>query len=200
MARDPDRRRELLDAAERAIRQHGAGATMDDMAAEAGITKPILYRHFGAKGGLYDALARRWAGLLGERLEAALAAESDWRRRVEVTLDTWLVAIETDPELYRFLVHRAAAERPEVSAAVGDFTHHFAARLADILDEEFSGAGFTLPNALLIAHAIVGAAQQAGDAWLAMGPPRPPRTVVVEELGGLLWRGLPALGQSTSAT
>lgn len=195
MARDPDRRRDLLDAAERAIRRHGPGATMDDVAAEAGITKPILYRHFGAKGGLYEALARRWARVLGERLEAALAAESDWRRRVEVTLDTWLAAIEGDPELYRFLLHRAAAERPEVSAAVGDFTHHFAARLAAILDEEFSGAGFALPNAPLVAHAIVGAAQQAGDGWLALGDQRPDRAQVVEELASLLWTGLPNLAR-----
>src|SRR6266508_3048551 len=42
-----ERREELLDAAERAIRRIGPQASMEELAAEAGITKPILYSHFG---------------------------------------------------------------------------------------------------------------------------------------------------------
>lgn len=53
------RRRELLDAADRVVLRDGPGASMNAIAAEAGITKPILYRHFGDKGGLYSALAKR---------------------------------------------------------------------------------------------------------------------------------------------
>ncbi|MFT5223559.1 MAG: AcrR family transcriptional regulator [Glaciecola sp.] len=196
MARDPadraTRRAALLDAADRAIVRHGPGVTMDDIAAEAGITKPILYRHFGAKGGLYEALARRSARLLGEQLETALAQERDWRRRVVVTLDTYLAAIERQPQLYRFLLNRASAERPEVTAALGDFTQQFATLLAKILAEEFEGAGFALPNPPLIAAAIVGAAQQAGEWWLADGTVA--REDVVDQLAQFVWRGLPALG------
>ena len=58
--RDPDERRaELLGAAERAIRRIGPHASMDEIAAEAGITKPILYSHFGDKAGLVTALSGR---------------------------------------------------------------------------------------------------------------------------------------------
>ena len=53
------RRRELLEAADRVVLRDGPGASMNAIAAEAGITKPILYRHFGDKGGLYAALAKR---------------------------------------------------------------------------------------------------------------------------------------------
>lgn len=197
MPRDPERRVALLDAAERAIAEHGPSVSMDDIAAEAGITKPVLYRHFGDKGGLYEALARRSARLLGEALETALAKERDWRRRVEVTLDTWFAAIEDRPELYRFLLHRAAAERPEVAQAVGDFTAQFASRLSKILAEEFHGAGFRLPNPDLVAAAIVGAAQQAGDWWLAQSPVS--RAEVVAELAELVWRGLPSLAEAADA-
>lgn len=45
------RRRELLEAAERIVLRDGPDASMNAIAAEAGITKPILYRHFGDKGG-----------------------------------------------------------------------------------------------------------------------------------------------------
>lgn len=53
------RRRELLEAADRVVLRDGPKASMNAIAAEAGITKPILYRHFGDKGGLYRALATR---------------------------------------------------------------------------------------------------------------------------------------------
>ena len=53
------RRRELLEAADRVVLRDGPEASMNAIAAEAGITKPILYRHFGDKSGLYRALAKR---------------------------------------------------------------------------------------------------------------------------------------------
>lgn len=197
MARDPERRAALLDAADRAIAEHGPAVTMDDIAAAAGITKPVIYRHFGDRDGLYEALARRYARLLQERLEAALSAERDWRRRVEVTLDTYLAAIEERPELFRFLLNRAASDAPTVTAAVGDFSAQFAQRLAGVLAEEFAGAGFALPNPPLVAAAIVGAARQAGDWWLAH--PEVPRATVTAELASLLWQGLPALAAPAAA-
>src|SRR5690242_9730536 len=55
--RDPRRRRALLEAADRIILREGPEASMAAIASEAGISKPILYRHFGDKSGLYQALA-----------------------------------------------------------------------------------------------------------------------------------------------
>ncbi|MBR7674846.1 helix-turn-helix transcriptional regulator, partial [Streptomyces daliensis] len=68
------RRRELLEAADRVVLRDGPGASMNAIAAEAGITKPILYRHFGDKGGLYRALAVRHTDALLDALRAALDA------------------------------------------------------------------------------------------------------------------------------
>ena len=59
---------------------------MNAIAAEAGITKPILYRHFGDKGGLYRALANRHTDALLASLRAALDSPGDRRHRVEATL------------------------------------------------------------------------------------------------------------------
>ena len=55
-ARRGEQRRRLLQAAQRAIHRDGPQASMDDIAAEAGITKPIVYRHFGDRRGLAIAL------------------------------------------------------------------------------------------------------------------------------------------------
>ncbi|RST22753.1 TetR/AcrR family transcriptional regulator, partial [Streptomyces sp. WAC04770] len=99
------RRRELLEAADRVVLRDGPQASMNAIAAEAGITKPILYRHFGDKGGLYRALATRHTDALLSALRAALDAPAERRARVESTLDTYLAAIEARPQVYRFLMH-----------------------------------------------------------------------------------------------
>lgn len=99
------RRRELLEAAERIVLRDGPDASMNAIAAEAGITKPILYRHFGDKGGLYRALAVRHTDALLANLATALDAPVLRRDRVEATLDAYLLAIEARPQVYRFLMH-----------------------------------------------------------------------------------------------
>ncbi|CAM5639182.1 putative HTH-type transcriptional regulator [Streptomyces hirsutus] len=91
------RRRELLEAADRVVLREGPHASMNAIAAEAGITKPILYRHFGDKGGLYAALAQRHTDALLASLRAALDAPADRRERVENTLDTYLAAMNCGP-------------------------------------------------------------------------------------------------------
>ena len=68
------RREELLDAADRVISRLGPQASMDEIASEAGITKPILYRHFGDKDGLHQALAARYVDALMSALRAAEAS------------------------------------------------------------------------------------------------------------------------------
>ncbi|MEV1243105.1 TetR/AcrR family transcriptional regulator [Nonomuraea sp. NPDC050022] len=78
--RDPDRRKALLDAADRVILREGPEASMAAIAAEAGITKPILYRHFGDKSGLYEALADRHVRTVIAQLRPGFAgAASDLR-------------------------------------------------------------------------------------------------------------------------
>ena len=105
------RRRELLEAADRVVLRDGPKASMNAIAAEAGITKPILYRHFGDKGGLYRALAKRHTDALLDALRAALDAPAERRERVEATLGTYLAAIEARPQVYRFLMHPADDSR-----------------------------------------------------------------------------------------
>lgn len=114
------RRRQLLEAADRVVLRDGPKASMNAIAAEAGITKPILYRHFGDKGGLYRALAKRHTDALLSALKAALDAPADRRERVEATLDTYLAAIEARPQVYRFLMHPAEdSQLPEQGFDVG---------------------------------------------------------------------------------
>ena len=97
------RREELLDAAVTAIRREGADVSMDDIAAEAGITKPILYSNFGDKAGLADALAARFTRDLVARFGEVWADTDDPRERVARSIDAWVGFIESDPHIYSFL-------------------------------------------------------------------------------------------------
>jgi len=183
-----NRREELLDAADRVVRARGSSASMNDIAAEAGITKPILYRHFGDKGGLYRALADRYIGMLRERLTAALLTRGGLRARTRATVDTYLASIEELPEVYRFLVQRAAFEEPGVGAEVANFVRRFGEDLAVGLQHEPQLAGITAQASAIRANAIAGMVQQTGDYWLDQ--PGLPRATVVDELTSLLLDGL----------
>ncbi len=130
---DPEARRsELADAAIRAIRRIGADASMADIAAEAGISKPVLYHHFGDKAGLATAIADRFLGDLGHTLDGIFtgADPHDPRAAVAAAIDVFATFAEREPALHRFLVEgsqgtgRETVELPvlpALAAQVGAF-------------------------------------------------------------------------------
>ena len=122
------RREELLDAADRIVRAGGRDTSMDEIAAEAGITKPILYRHFGDKDGLHEALAERYVEELKEALLPAGKARGA-RERLAATIDAYLAYVEREPALplppgrRRALSHRRVDE-PTSAEARGALRRH----------------------------------------------------------------------------
>jgi AcrR family transcriptional regulator len=117
---DPDARRaELADAA---IRSIGADASMADIAAEAGISKPVLYHHFGDKAGLAAAIADRFLVDLGHSLDGIFTNADDPRAAVAEAIEVFVVFAEREPALHRFLVEgsqgtgRGAGELPVLPA------------------------------------------------------------------------------------
>ncbi|GAB2605758.1 TetR family transcriptional regulator [Streptomyces capparidis] len=187
------RRAELLDAADRVVLRDGPEASMNAIAKEAGITKPILYRHFGDKGGLYRALARRHTNALLITLREALDASDDRRERVSATMDAYLAAIEANPQVYRFLMHPAeAAEHGDNGEGPFDVGRHTAPllrrlgeELATVIAERLDLGPRGDLEARVLGHGIVGMMHAAGDWWLAERPCA--RRELVEHLTDLLW-------------
>lgn len=187
------RRLELLEAADRVVLREGPSASMNAIAAEAGITKPILYRHFGDKGGLYRALAERHTNSLLRSLREALDAPADRRERVEATLHTYLAAIETHPQVYRFLMHPAEGAESVGEGGQGFDVGRHQAPLLRRLGEELGGfiqerleldeGGREL--ARVWGHGIVGMMHAAGDWWLGERPCS--RDQLVTHLADLMW-------------
>ena len=188
-----EKRDDLLDAADRVVQREGSAASMNVIAAEAGITKPILYRHFGDKVGLYRALADRHIDHLLDRLRSALATRGGLQARTRATVDAYLAAVEEQPQVYRFLVERAAAEEPDVRGQVQGFVRRFGEELAAGIASEPQLAGVEREQALVWAHAIAGMVQSTGDWWL--DHPDVPRATVVDQLTAFIWQGFAGVAE-----
>src|SRR5215217_3925083 len=98
------RRRELIDATIAAVGKHGPRVGMDEIAAEAGTSKTVVYRHFADRSELHVAVCARVASSLTARLREAMQSTSEPRQMVAAAVETYLAVLEADPELYRFVV------------------------------------------------------------------------------------------------
>ncbi|MBO2447572.1 TetR/AcrR family transcriptional regulator [Actinomadura barringtoniae] len=192
--RDPDRRRALLEAADRVIQREGPEASMASIAAEAGISKPILYRHFGDKSGLYQALAERHTRKLIEGVRTEFSRTDSIRARTRTTIDTYLSTISANLNLYRFLMHRASAEDAATHSAMSTMIRGLSTELAEVMIAEGELADRT--RAYVWGHAVIGMVQTAGDWWLDHTD-EVPRETVVDSLADLILGGLPAAALSS---
>lgn len=163
---------------------------MDAIAHEAGITKPILYRHFGDKGGLYRALADRYANALMTEISDSLAREDDARARLELTIDTYLAFLESEPQVYRFFVSR---NEPEGGGhdAISALQRRVASEVAAVGRRDLDRFGLAHEAVEVWAYGVVGMVQLAGDWWLEHRTMT--RAEVVEQLVTLLWNGMDSL-------
>jgi AcrR family transcriptional regulator len=181
------RRAELVDDAIRAIRRHGATLGMEDIAAEAGTSKAGIYRHFADKEDLSVAVGSRIAADLVADITAAMASEDHPRRALAAAIDAYLLVIESDPEPYRFIVHRPLADRPGTADPMADYTAIVAAHAARLIGDGLRGAGLDAAPAELWGYAVVGYVRAGGDWWL--DHPTISRPALTEYLTALVWNG-----------
>lgn len=186
-----DRRTHLLNSAVGAIRAHGSGASMEQLAAGGGVTKPILYRHFGDRDGLVRAIGERYARTLMERVLVALrdSDPDDARATLGVTIDTFLEFLEDDPEVYGFLMRETAHDpemrrRSVILEVLGD-------AITELLTARFEASGRSAYGVDLMAHGLTGMVHTAGDYWIRTTEYS--RGQVATVLTDLLWIGFGGL-------
>ncbi len=193
LQRREQRRRELLDAADRVVHRSGIAFSMDEIASEAGITKPVVYRHFGDKDGLHEALTERYIRELKQALRPAIETD-DPRSRLAATIDAYLSYVERQPDRYRFLL--AAAEQPRTAELVADFRREHIGGCAFTSPAKLSRAGLDPAFAEPWAQCVSGLIRAAGASWLENRSL--PRARLVEYLTTVLWDGFGALRASAS--
>ena len=187
-----ERRQAMIEAAVRAIRRRGPSVTMDDIAAEAGVAKPILYRVFRDKAELYRLVG---SAVAEQVLIPALIAEMQVPRppqeQIAAMIDAYLRVIEADPRLYRFVVHPALDDRPVPAELVGTYKQVIAGHLARLISAELDRLGLDSGGAEPWAQALVGMVHEAGDWWLER--PTISREQLTGYLAALVWGGFAAL-------
>jgi AcrR family transcriptional regulator len=187
------RREELLDAAERAVRAHGAEVSMEAIASEAGITKPVLYRHFGDRDGLLAALAARYAATIVADLRQPLVGTVSPRARIRSTVDTYLRHLERDPELHQVLTRVVPRARTDAAAALAGALTEVCDAVVASVEHQLRDAGLDPTPARTWGEGMVGMVQLVGDRWLDRQDLA--RDELVGELTELLWSGFRGLAQ-----
>jgi AcrR family transcriptional regulator len=185
--RRAERRTQLLSAAVSAIRELGPGATMEQLAKAGGVTKPILYRHFGDRDGLIAAIAERFSADLLTSVTTPLTADVDARDLLHSTVDSYVSFIERDPNLYRFMVQHPP-ERNDGVPAMSGLVDLIARQVAQVAGARLRAAGRDSGAAVPWAYGIVGLVHQAGDWWV--DDQTMSRDTLVNYLVSLLWDGL----------
>lgn len=173
------RRRDLVASTLRAIRKHGAGVGMDEVAAEAGTSKTVIYRHFGGRAGLYTAVVEWVHAFIGSKLAPALqaAAEMDPGRLIRELTDTYLSLVERDPEIYQFVV-----TRPQTTDEVADPVTSITTRIGNEVAEAFrtwlAARGLDEAAATTWGHGVIGFVWAVADKWMTTGHERPREDIV----------------------
>lgn len=189
------RRRELVDAALRAIRKHGPSVGMDDIASEAGTSKTVVYRHFGDRTGLYVAVVESVDQRILDSLSAAMVDTDpdDATALVGAMVDAYLMLVEKDPEIYRFVVTRPLVDAPVNGDPVAGITDRIGAQVTRVLRSYLLRHGQDASCAETWGSGLVGFVRAAADHWLTSEQPRP-RAAVVADVTTLFAPAFNAIG------
>jgi AcrR family transcriptional regulator len=187
------RRDQLLDAAVSAILKYGMATSMDQIAAEANITKPILYRHFKDRAGLLAALERRYEDILVTKLVNALSAypitsSHNAKALLWSTIECYVNFVYENLEIYRFLTRQELTER-EIDRL--ELPRRISTLVASVIHDALDRNKVDPTPATLWAYGIVGMIHLAADWWIDHQEITKEKTV--EELSRLLWYGLKAV-------
>jgi len=190
------RREQLVDATLVAVGKHGAGVGMEEIAAEAGTSKTVVYRHFSDRTELYVAVCTRVASHLLPKLRDAIETSEQPRQMVAAAIETYLAFLEADPELYRFVVHQRVLDRPANGDPISNLSDLIGDQASAIVGLALQRAGHDPRAAAPWGHGVVGMVRSAADWWLRADRPML-RSELAAHLTDLAWAGLSGVVTST---
>jgi AcrR family transcriptional regulator len=185
-----ERREQLLGVARSVFAEQGFDATsIEDIAERAGVTRPVVYEHFGGKEGIHAVVVDREVTRLSELLAAPLREASSNREAAEWAATAFLKFVEEESDGFRILTRDVpqGGGRTSLASVLSDV----AARIEQLLAAAFERRGFDPQIAPMYAQMLVGAVAQVAEWWLEVG--EPPRDVVAAHIINLMWNGLGAM-------
>jgi len=138
-----------------AIRKHGPDVSMSELAEEAGVSRPILYDHFGDRSGVASALVLRYSAQLVPSIGEVFLPDVPLREAVAKGINIFCLFVEKEPEVFRFLLDASGPPDPStMNSALGEmFASSFSASLFAVGRDPAMGDvwGHALPGAVFAA-------------------------------------------------
>ncbi len=183
------RREQLLQVGRSLFAERGFEATsVEEIAAKAGVSKPVVYEHFGGKEGLYAVIVDREMQKLLGMVEGALT-EDHPRRLLEQAALALLTYIEQDTDGFRILVRDSP-----VAQSTGTFASliiDIAGQVEHLVAAEFKARGLDAKFAPMYSQMLVGMVALTGQWWVDVRKPK--KADVAAHLVNLAWNGLRGL-------
>jgi AcrR family transcriptional regulator len=192
-----DRREQLVTVSRGLFATQGfEGTSVEEIAAHAGVSKPVVYEHFGGKEGIYAVVVDREIRDLTGVLERSLAAGGHPKVIVERTALALLDYIERSEDGFRILVRDSpvAQATGTFSSLIGDI----ATQVQHLLEEQFRKNRLDPRAAPLYAQMLVGMIALTGQYWLDVRTPK--KAEVAAHLVNLAWNGLKAMERKPALT
>ncbi|HEY2288396.1 MAG TPA: TetR/AcrR family transcriptional regulator [Streptosporangiaceae bacterium] len=184
-----ERREQLLDIGRRLFAERGLdGTSIEEIAARAGVSKPVVYEHFGGKEGLYAVVVDREVGRFLDMATRVLAGD-DTMPKFEVAAVSLLRYIEDNADGFRILVRDS--NPTSGSGTFASLISDIAGQVEYILGDVLKARGYDPKLAPMYAQMLVGMVAFTGQWWLDAR--KPDLEVVAAHLVNLAWNGLAQL-------
>jgi AcrR family transcriptional regulator len=180
-----ERRNELVDGTIEAIRRQGRNLSMDEIAAEIGVSKTVLYRYFVDKNVLTTAVMMRFTQTtLIPNMAAALSSNLDGYDLTREVIRVYVETVAAEPEPYGFVMSNSSGS----NKVVADSERIIARMIAVMLRRRMNEVGIDTGGAEPWAYLIVGGVQLATHSW--MSNPRMSPDDLIDYLTMLSWSAL----------
>ena len=180
------RRAQLIDVGRSVFARNGyEGTSVEEIARAAGVSKPIVYQHFGGKVGLHAVIVDREMEYVVQRVAKAIAIGTP-RERFQGAVLAFLNYVKAHPDGFVVLTRDAPSTvGPGMNSVVSDLGE----RIGVIFEAEFEKAGMDPRVAPIYAHALIGMVTSIGQWWLDQSSSYPVDEVAAH-VAALGWMGL----------
>ncbi len=184
-----ERRAQLLDIGRRLFAERGLdGTSIEEIAAKAGVSKPVVYEHFGGKEGLYAVVVDREVERFITMATRLLEGE-DHMPKFEVAAVVLLKYIQDNADGFRILVRDS--NPASGSGTFASLISDIASQVEYILGDVLKARGYDPKLAPMYAQMLVGMVAFTGQWWLDARKPK--LEEVAAHLVNLAWNGLAQL-------
>ena len=181
-----ERREQLLDIGRRLFAERGLdGTSIEEIAAQAGVSKPVVYEHFGGKEGLYAVVVDREVERFLTMATGLLEGE-DTMAKFEVAAVQLLRYIQENSDGFRILVRDS--NPTSGSGTFASLISDVASQVEYILGDVLKAWGYDPKLAPVYAQMLVGMVASAGQWWLDARKPK--LEEMAAHLVNMAWNGL----------